>query len=457
MAQPGAETHGMENYSTLEVRHSMGNAQKEAVNTDTPPPASVGVSQYEKVGNYEKEVVSQSPSQWKQKRIGRPWIIALIAAVAIVAVAVGVGVGVAVTRKQSQESTTASTNNPTATSANNSTAASSDSSTNAQSTATLSNTQLASIAWNDSSDVMQYRIYYQDESNNIRESAWNTTSNKWYVSNKSIGKAKTASPIAAAVTGPQGWDFQINIYWINESGNLVEYYTEDGTKWLSGTLTSQEIVPFSASGLSTVWHRQDGCVGCPNTLLLVYQDNTYKFNQGNFTGSGWEWSTLNANPIPGSGISLILRWGQDGVTTGLRLYYQIEAGNLCNLLWGDPAFDSIAAKNGNWQNREASDRSLQVIAFNVSIAAFTWGFTNTSQPILMGILSSGNHGVTDVWWTGVTDNWETQNPETMSSVDTHTHLATNAGRRAYALEDGVIEEYEVEEDGTQWFQIGQVA
>lgn len=71
----------------------------------------------------------------------------------------------------------------------------------------LSDTGLASVAWNDTNNITQHRLYYQDEDNMIKESSWNSSAKLWSVSNSAIGKAKNASPIAATVTGPP--DFRL--------------------------------------------------------------------------------------------------------------------------------------------------------------------------------------------------------------------------------------------------------
>lgn len=67
----------------------------------------------------------------------------------------------------------------------------------------ISNTSsLASVAWNDTNGIMQYRVYWQGEDNIIRESAWNGTASLWRVSNSAIGSAKPNTPLAAVVSSP---------------------------------------------------------------------------------------------------------------------------------------------------------------------------------------------------------------------------------------------------------------
>ncbi len=65
---------------------------------------------------------------------------------------------------------------------------------------------LASVAWNDSNGVAQYRVYFQDRQNAIKESAWNASAHIWQET-RSLGVAKAKSPLSAAVTGPQDFSF----------------------------------------------------------------------------------------------------------------------------------------------------------------------------------------------------------------------------------------------------------
>jgi hypothetical protein len=71
----------------------------------------------------------------------------------------------------------------------------------------LRTSKLSSVAWNDTYAVTQYRLYFQDENNTIVESAWDSGSRLWQISNRAVGKAKAGSPIAATVTGPPDFAF----------------------------------------------------------------------------------------------------------------------------------------------------------------------------------------------------------------------------------------------------------
>ena len=71
--------------------------------------------------------------------------------------------------------------------------------------------KISSISWTDSNGIMQYRLYFQDTNNTIKESAWSSAQRLWYISNFSLGKAKPASPIEATVTG-EDWIFVSQVF-----------------------------------------------------------------------------------------------------------------------------------------------------------------------------------------------------------------------------------------------------
>lgn len=102
------------------------------------------------------------------------------------------------------------------------------------------NSSIASVAFNDTSGLLHYRIYYQDDTDMIEESSWNASTKLWQVTNTAIGKAKTKSPLAAIAIrrGPYAIlssDFQghnihkltgivaqrVNLYAISDSGTLI--------------------------------------------------------------------------------------------------------------------------------------------------------------------------------------------------------------------------------------------
>ena len=269
-------------------------------------------------------------------------LLLLVVSIAL-AIILGLVVGVLMTRKPASSTATTAASSSTLTSSVATSSSSASPTPNANPSKMLSKSKLASIAWNDTNQVTQYRLYYQDSESAIRESAWNSTGKQWY-SNGVIGKAESGSAIAAAVTGPPSWPFQINLYWINEAGNLDEWYTTDGDTWQPGGLLSSDISPSSISAISTIWHRAPNCPLCPNTRFLVYQDTSNKFNLGNARTDGWNWTVLNANPIPGSGAAFTFTQEPADVIPGIQLFYQTASGNLVSNDWSDPPVDGTAGQ-----------------------------------------------------------------------------------------------------------------
>ena len=51
---------------------------------------------------------------------------------------------------------------------------------------------------------------------------------------------------------------------------------------------------------------------------------------------------------------------------------------------------------------------------------------------------------------------ESQHPTVMASVENYTAVAGHSQRRAYAMQDGKITEFRVEEDGITWIVTGNV-
>lgn len=99
-----------------------------------------------------------------------------------------------------------------------------------------------------------------------------------------------------------------------------------------GPLTDLGRLTAENSKVAAVWHRHLGCDTCSNTLLLVYENSDGKLQFGNTTATGWTWSTLAANFIPGSSLSMNIKW-QKNHPAGVRVYYQAENQYLSDLRW----------------------------------------------------------------------------------------------------------------------------
>ena len=211
--------------------------------------------------------------------------------------------------------------------------------------------QLAAVAFNDTSGSTQYRVYFQDSADLIKESSWNSTSQRWFVSNSNITKAKPSTPIAAAAVGPGNMNVSntagvyslaaqeqyINLYFLDENNRINELYTtsNDFRHWSSGTLTARNFVATQTSALTALWHADSTCTGCPNTLLLVYEDQNGQAQLVNGTQSGWSPYLLTMKLGPQSGLSLVMK-RDSGFINPLLLYYQLEDCSLVSHDWVSP-------------------------------------------------------------------------------------------------------------------------
>ncbi|MCJ1271465.1 hypothetical protein MMC22_011366 [Lobaria immixta] len=310
------------------------------------------------------------------------------------------------------------------------------------------NTSLAAVSWNDTNAVTQYRLFHQDENNLIKESAWNSSSRTWHVSNPAIGNAKAASPIAAVVTGPPHFRFKINLYAIDASNRLLEWFSTDDVTFKPGPLTDLGRLTAENSKVAAVWHRHLGCDMCSNTLLLVYENSDGKLQFGNTTATGWTWSTLAANFIPGSSLSMNIKW-QKNHPAGVRVYYQAENQYLSDLRWEYNNSPSLWDLTG--------DQSFQMIPKGAPITSVVWGVApGEGRPIWMEILSSGVTGIMVNWW-GFNWVWRPlQTPTIMNDgLNNYISLAANADAHVFALEDGNVHEFKMEADGT-WALVGDI-
>lgn len=136
-------------------------------------------------------------------RLRRRWFWIAVMAVILVVVALAVGVTGAMLRRRVKKAHSQSSNGgSTATGSS----ADPSSSGNATRLSLAKTSQLGATSFNDTQGVLQYRLYYQDGNDTIRESSWNATGKKWFVSNRNVTQAKTGSPIAAAGTGKPDWN-----------------------------------------------------------------------------------------------------------------------------------------------------------------------------------------------------------------------------------------------------------
>lgn len=129
----------------------------------------------------------------------------------------------------------------------------------------------------------------------------------------------------------------INLFAIDDSGHINEWVLTNtaGNDWQTGTLNSHDIIPANASKISATWTMTNGQAVCTvncMSLLLLYQDDKDQFQLCNATSKAWNFSSVNANPIAGSGVSLTTVI-EAKYPAQLRLFYQIGSGSLVAADW----------------------------------------------------------------------------------------------------------------------------
>ncbi|KAL9609190.1 MAG: hypothetical protein Q9167_006028 [Letrouitia subvulpina] len=336
-------------------------------------------------------------------------------------------------------------------------------STSAQTSATnLFNSSLASVAWADNEGLNYRRLYYQDSTGTIKEMAWNNSGDSWYASQDDLVKAKEGSPIAAAVAGNTTWPFQINICFLDPNGHLVERFTKDGKIWKQGMIGSADVIPSPQTKIALLWTQTDHSQ-CNNdcgeqTILYAYQESNNRITVYNNTVKGPQLTSLDANPVPGSGIAFQQVWHSSG-TPCVRLFYESGENKLCSVNFKSAeATGDIADVAGKWTLHEESP--IGDIVEGAQLASFTWGNNATTDgPYFERTLSSGPKGVgVDVFGLGGGSQpgiWHTENPDVMNNIQTYSALAANADRHVYAVEAGTVKEYALSIDGS-WTLVGDV-
>ena len=356
---------------------------------------------------------------------------------------------------------------------------------NSSSVAISPSSKLASMTWIGLDGVLQYRLYFQDDQQMIRETAWNASSKSWALT-QTIGKAKLASPIAAVVTGPSDHPFvsdctvrvqgkwltdaqQLNIYAIDEDGLVIEWVSTDGMSFNPGGLTDLRLPPANSSGLTAIWDRWTQCPTCANTLLFAYERPDGHLEVGNLTDQGWRWTQLQSSTATGTSLALALHW-QESLPGDIRLYYQTPKGDLVS--------QSYNTTSGNhWQSLESLP--IDHLGSIVPLTTFTWGNVPNPEGDLTTafnpILSSSYSNITDKGgirvnsWNGrlgEQDSAFPQTPDVLADARAIS-LAANIDKHAYALERGrkgggnaggllQVREYEMGRDGITWTLVGTV-
>ncbi|KAF6221387.1 hypothetical protein HO133_002242 [Letharia lupina] len=299
-------------------------------------------------------------------------------------------------------------------------------------TTLLNTTKLASVVWN-INGVTEYRMWYQTEDNMIREVGKNDTGNQWYTSGQSHGPAKRGSPIAASYTGPPDWPIEISLFYLSEDGSIIfTKFEEKDQSWSPSSLSE---IPADGSNLATLWFRHDECNDCSNDLLLVCQNSDDKLALFNSTANaGPQWITLDAYPMPGTGLAFNLVHGTYD-TGGLFVVYQTANQALCSASFN---------KSQGWTVNEGNP--ISELSTQAPLAGFTW---NVSGAEYLDIVSTGPSGVTVNYFNFTNGDW-TSVPSSgvLAQVQNYSSIAANAASHIYAFQDGSVKEYQLAPAGS---------
>ncbi|KAL8718500.1 MAG: hypothetical protein Q9225_004368 [Loekoesia sp. 1 TL-2023] len=322
----------------------------------------------------------------------------------------------------------------------------------------LESTTLATAAWNDTSGTLQQRLYVQANDNNIWELSWNSEAKRWATSSETVAQAKPGSPLAAAVAY-KGHTNQLNLYYINNVGELMQMNTTDYKQWDTNpvrTSTGAVAKPANDSSLTATWYRYTLCADCSYNAFVAYRDSASgKFQVVNASTSGEvQHITLPSNPLPGSASTFNLLW-RSATLANLRLGYQLESGQIASTVWNGTA--------NTWKASETSDQTGQysTTSLRAPLTSFNFGSgAPAAVPDYLFVLSSGKNGVAVDWWDNHDRNsahWGTpQSPAVMQRVRSLSPIAANGAGHVFAFEDGVVKEFTVEADGTTWTLVGSV-
>ena len=224
---------------------------------------------------------------------------------------------------------------------------------------------------------------------------------------------------------------EIDLFYIADNGSIISTrFTQDTQTW---TPNSLDYIPGNGSNLATVWFRHDHCNACSNDLLLVIQNSDDKLALFNSTANGDQWTTLDANPMPGTGLTFNVQLGRNH-TGLLLLFYQNAGGELCSA--------EFEASYG-WYVNESNP--ISELSSQAPLASFS---SNGCE--YLDIVSTGASGVMVNYFNLTRGVWSSMPRSGMlAQVEKYSAIAANAGSFVYALQAGKVKEYQLA-SGRRW-------
>ncbi|KAL8695130.1 MAG: hypothetical protein Q9218_000298 [Villophora microphyllina] len=438
--------HLKEDYSTLQANRpelSLYDTHKESTRPWQPSPNS-STSAPEKVNNYApagSDKAHRTICGVKRKTF---WIVLVVSMVIIAAVIGGV-VGGTVGHKHKNKSTTTQKTGP-------GNASQANAPQTPPSSKLLNATRIASAGWNDTQQILQQRVYLQGKDNKVWELAWNSSANVWFTSSEAVAQAKAGSPLAAAVSY-QSLYTQLNLYYVNNAGELLQMNTTDYKNWdINPVRTSNGSTakPASDSSLAATWYKYTTCADCSENAFVAYQsadDGSFQLVNASMSGNV-QHRTIPGNPISGSGSTFDLQW-RSTTLANLRLGYQLQSGQIASAFWNGTI--------DQWKASESADTTFPYVSTTLKAPLTSFNFGRgapVAVPDYLFVLSAGNNGVAVTSWDNSdphNTHWATpQSPPSIQRVSPLSPLAANGAGHVFAMMDGVVKEFVVGEDGVTW-------
>ena len=189
-------------------------------------------------------------------------------------------------------------------------------------------------------------------------------------------------------------------------------------------------MPASDSSLATLWFRHEDCNNCSNDLLLVCQNRDDKLALFNSTANaGPQWTTLDANPMPGTGLAFKVVVGLDN-TGNLLVFYQTTDQALC-----------LAGFNESqgWTMNE--NNAISELSTQAPLASFTW---NASGIEYLDIVSTGPSGVAVNYYNFTKSAWTSvASSGVLAQVQNYSAIAANDASQIYVLQNGDLKNYQL--------------
>ena len=193
--------------------------------------------------------------------------------------------------------------------------------------------------------------------------------------------------------------------------------------------SSLDYIPASDSNLATLWFRHEYCNLCSNNLLLVCQTSDDQLVLFNSTANGPQWMTLDANPMPGTGLAFNLVPGTNN-TGNLHIFYEIANQELCSA-----SFD----ESHGWSMHE--DNPISELSTHAPFVGFT---RNVFGTVYLDIVSTGPSGVTVNYFNCTNSQWTSvQSSGVLAQIQNFSAIAANGASRVYAFQGGNVKEYQL--------------